>query len=303
VSYCLVVRDRQELDLIFSSLKNWCFALLSVGAKVNQNWLGTMTKVIKRTKLAAALMGVMAFAGTSVAAAQQVDVAKLQNEEQKILNAQEQSQEKINSLFEQSQDLLIEYRSVVAEYENLKVYNDHVAKLVADQQATIDSLQRQINGIEETKQGVVPLMYEMIDSLEEFVKLDLPIHKEKRLERVERLRTIMENANVSTSEKFRQIIEAYQTEMDYGSGLISYQGNLNVDGQEMAVDFFHMGRVAFLAQSLDLKNAWIYNNETNEWTELEDEFLNPLTTAIRMSRKQTAYDLVKLPVFAAESAE
>ncbi|RUO78061.1 DUF3450 domain-containing protein [Idiomarina seosinensis] len=262
-----------------------------------------MTKVIKRTKLAAALMGVMAFAGTSVAAAQQVDVAKLQNEEQKILNAQEQSQEKINSLFEQSQDLLIEYRSVVAEYENLKVYNDHVAKLVADQQATIDSLQRQINGIEETKQGVVPLMYEMIDSLEEFVKLDLPIHKEKRLERVERLRTIMENANVSTSEKFRQIIEAYQTEMDYGSGLISYQGNLNVDGQEMAVDFFHMGRVAFLAQSLDLKNAWIYNNETNEWTELEDEFLNPLTTAIRMSRKQTAYDLVKLPVFAAESAE
>ena len=91
-----------------------------------------MTKVIKRTKLAATLMGVMAFAGTGVAAAQQVDVAKLQNEEQKILKAQEQSQEKINSLFEQSQDLLIEYRSVVAEYENLKVYNDHVAKLVAD---------------------------------------------------------------------------------------------------------------------------------------------------------------------------
>lgn len=262
-----------------------------------------MTKVIKRTKLAAALMGVMAFAGTGVAAAQQVDVAKLQNEEQKILNEQAQSQEKINSLFEQSQDLLIEYRSVVAEYENLKVYNDHVAKLVADQQATIDSLQRQIDGIEETKQGVVPLMYEMIDALEEFVELDLPIHKEKRMERVATLRSIMENSNVSTSEKFRQIIEAYQTEMDYGSGLISYQGNLEVDGQQVAVDFFHMGRVAFLAQSLDLKNAWIYNNETDEWTALEDEFLNPLTTAIRMSRKQTAYDLVKLPVFAAESAE
>ena len=113
----------------------------------------------------------------------------------------------------------------------------------------------------------------------------------------------MGNSNVSTSEKFRQIVEAYQAELDYGSGLISYQGNLNIDGQEVAVDFFHMGRVAFLAQSLDLKNAWIYNNESNEWTALEDEYLNPLTTAIRMSRKQTAFDLVKLPVFAAESAE
>ncbi|MCH2455103.1 MAG: DUF3450 domain-containing protein, partial [Idiomarina sp.] len=89
-----------------------------------------MTKVIKRTKLAATLMGVMAFAGTGVAAAQQVDVAKLQNEEKKILEADAQSQEKVNSLFEQSQDLLIEYRSVVAEYENLKVYNDHVQRLV-----------------------------------------------------------------------------------------------------------------------------------------------------------------------------
>jgi hypothetical protein len=262
-----------------------------------------MTKVIKRTKLAATLMGVMAFAGTGVAAAQQVDVAKLQNEEQKILNAQEQSQQKIDSLFEQSQDLLIEYRSVVAEYENLKVYNDHVAGLVADQQATIDSLQRQIDGIEETKQGVVPLMYEMIDALAEFVELDLPIQKEKRLDRVARLEDLMGNSNVSTSEKFRQIVEAYQAELDYGSGLISYQGNLNIDGQEVAVDFFHMGRVAFLAQSLDLKNAWIYNNESNEWTALEDEYLNPLTNAIRMSRKQTAFDLVKLPVFAAESAE
>jgi hypothetical protein len=279
------------------------FRALGVEAEVKSNWLGTMTKVIKRTKLAATLMGVMAFAGTGVAAAQQVDVAKLQNEEQKILNAQEQSQQKIDSLFEQSQDLLIEYRSVVAEYENLKVYNDHVAGLVADQQATIDSLQRQIDGIEETKQGVVPLMYEMIDALAEFVELDLPIQKEKRLDRVARLEDLMGNSNVSTSEKFRQIIEAYQAELDYGSGLISYQGNLNIDGQEVAVDFFHMGRVAFLAQSLDLKNAWIYNNESNEWTALEDEYLNPLTTAIRMSRKQTAFDLVKLPVFAAESAE
>ena len=61
------------------------FRALGVEAEVKSNWLGTMTKVIKRTKLAATLMGVMAFAGTGVAAAQQVDVAKLQNEEKKIL--------------------------------------------------------------------------------------------------------------------------------------------------------------------------------------------------------------------------
>ncbi|EKE82853.1 DUF3450 domain-containing protein [Idiomarina xiamenensis] len=260
-----------------------------------------MTKIIDRTKIAAALAGALAMAGSGVVAAQ--DLATLQKEDSRTIEAAAKSQVKIDSLFEQSQDLLGEYRTVVAEYENLKVYNDHVQSLVDDQERQLASLQKQIDGVERTKQGIVPLMYRMIDSLEDFVKLDIPIHKEQRLARVERLRSIMGNSSVSTSEQFRQIIEAYQAELDYGSGLISYQGNLDVNGEEVAVDFFHLGRVAFLAQSLDLRNAWIYNNETDEWTALEDEYLGPLTTAIRMSRKQTAYDVVKLPIFAAENAE
>ncbi|MEX1221441.1 MAG: DUF3450 domain-containing protein [Idiomarina sp.] len=261
-----------------------------------------MTKVINKSKIAAAVIGMFAIAGSATATAQ-TDLRTLQNEEARIHEADRQAQDKVDSLFEQSQDLLYDYRAVVDEYENLKVYNDHVQTLVDDQKRSIESLQRQVNTIDETKQGVVPLMYKMIDALDQFVELDLPIHKERRQERVERLREIMTRSDVTTSEQYRQIIEAYQSEMDYGSGLIAYQGSLQFEGQEIAVDYFHLGRVAFLAQSLDLRNAWIFNNETKEWESLDDEFLSPLTTAIRMARKQTANDLVKLPIFAAESAE
>ncbi|MDZ7903786.1 MAG: DUF3450 family protein [Rheinheimera sp.] len=38
-----------------------------------------------------------------------------------------QSQEKINNIYDQSQELLAEYRALVEQTENLKVYNDHVA--------------------------------------------------------------------------------------------------------------------------------------------------------------------------------
>jgi len=261
-----------------------------------------MTKVINKSKIAAALVGMFAIAGSATATAQ-TDVRSLQNEEARIHEADRKSQEKIDSLFEQSQDLLYDYRAVVDEYENLKVYNDHVQSLVNDQERAIASLDRQIQTIEETKQGVVPLMYKMIDALDQFVELDIPIHKERRQARVDRLREIMTRSDVTTSEQYRQIIEAYQSEMDYGSGLIAYQGTLDFEGREIAVDYFHLGRVAFLAQSMDLRNAWIYNKESGEWEALDDEFLSPLTTAIRMARKQTANDLVKLPIFAAESAE
>lgn len=260
-----------------------------------------MTKVINKSKVAAALVGALAMAGSATAAAQSVPT--LQSEGAKTHQADVRSQEKINSLFEQSNELLYEYRGIVDQYEQLKVYNDHVQRLVDGQNEQLASLQRQIDGIEDTKQGVVPLMYKMIDALEQFVKLDIPIHRDRRLDRVQRLRDVMENPNVTTSEQFRQITEAYQAEMDYGSGLIAYEGKLTFEGEEISVDFFHLGRSALMAQSLDLKNGWIYNQDAGQWEVLDDAYLGPLTKAIRMARKQSAPDLLKLPIYAAERAE
>ncbi|MCC5879315.1 MAG: DUF3450 domain-containing protein [Idiomarina sp.] len=261
-----------------------------------------MTKVIKRSKIAAALVGTMALAGSLTVAAN-VDLSRLQAEQTEIHNRSAQSQDRIDSLFEQSRELLADYREVVSQYESLRVYNDHVQRLVDDQQEQLDSLQRQIDGIEETRQGVVPLMYRMIDSLDEFVRLDIPVRSENRTARVQRLRDLMSRSNVTDSEKFRQIMEAYQAEMDYGVALNAYQGDLDLGDQTVAVDFFHLGRVAFLAQSLDQRNGWRWDNDAREWVELDAGYLNPLTQAIRMARNQTQVDVVRLPVTAPESAE
>ena len=166
-----------------------------------------MTTVIKRSKIAAAVVGVMALTGVGLASASNPTLSQLQAEQTQTNRAQVASQERIDSLFEQSRELLGEYRAVVAEFEALKLYNDHVQALVDDQNATLASLQRQIDGIEETRQGVVPLMYKMIDSLDEFVQLDIPIHREQRERRVERLRDLMTRSNVTDSEKFRQSLK------------------------------------------------------------------------------------------------
>ena len=109
----------------------------------------------KRTLIASTMMGAFALTGSAVVSA--TNLNDLHTEEAKIHAAAAKSQEKINALFEQSQELLVEYRGVVDETENLKIYNDYLASLVADQQRGIDSLQKQIDSIEDTKQGIVPL--------------------------------------------------------------------------------------------------------------------------------------------------
>ena len=124
------------------------------------------------------------------------------------------------------------------------MYNDYVATLVADQQRGIDSLQRQIDDIDDTKRGIVPLMFRMIDSLEQFIELDVPINYDERKERVERLRDVMANSNVTVSERFRQVVEAYQVELEYGANIRAYQGALDYNGTEITVDFFNLGRTA-----------------------------------------------------------
>jgi Protein of unknown function (DUF3450) len=265
---------------------------------ISNYWLGTMSNNnIRKSLVASALFGAFALASTSVAANQ---LTEIQNAGQQNVRASVQSQEKINNIFDQSQELLAEYRQLVEQTENLKVYNDHVAKLVADQNASLSSFDKQIGTIEGTKQGIVPLMYRMVDTLEAFIKADMPIDLAGRLARIERLRSVLGNSAVNTSEMYRLVIEAYQIEKDLGTALVTYTDKLAVDGSEITVNYVYVGRVALLAQSLDEKQAWMFNKTTGQWEALGQEYLESTKLAIRVAGKQAAPELLKLPVLAAE---
>ncbi|WP_345317863.1 DUF3450 domain-containing protein [Ferrimonas gelatinilytica] len=257
---------------------------------------------MKRTKLASAVLGAAALTVSGMATAADA-LATIQNADKQIQQDAVKSQQKINKLYDQTQDMRFEYGQVVAETETLQHYNDYVATLVADQEARMASLQSQIDGIERTKQGVVPLMDRMIQSLDQFVALDVPFKAEEREARVERLKEIMGDSDVSTSEKYRLVLDAYQIENEYGNKMDAYEGKLTIDGKERTVDFFHLGRVVFLAQSLDQKDAWEWDNDSREWKALPDSDMRSVSNAIKMARRQAAPDLIKLPVKAAESAE
>jgi hypothetical protein len=256
-----------------------------------------MSKLSKKSLIASTIAGALALTVSNFAAA---DALKdLQNAEAKIVKASAKSQTKINGIYEQTQELLAEYRNVVDQADVLEGYNDHVQAMVDDQKANIASLERQIAGIDKIKQGVVPLMYKMIDTLETFVDLDVPVNLEPRKERIANLRDIMTDSNVTTSEQFRLVLEAYEIEAGYGTIFDAYQAELDLGDKTITADFVHMGRIALIAQSLDYKQSWVWNNETRSWDELGEEYNKGITDTIRMARQQLPMDLTKLPVFAA----
>lgn len=260
-----------------------------------------MSKVSNRTKIATALVGVLALAGSNLVAAE--SLKEVQKADAQIHADAAASQKKVDTYFDQAQDMLFEYGSVADEREALKSYNDYLATLVADQEKTMQSVRDDINGVDKLRQGVVPLMFKMVESLEQFVALDLPFNTEVRQKRIEDLKTLLGTAEVSLAEKYRLILDAYSIEREYGTFVAVNTGKLNLDGKDVLVDFFNLGRVALYAQSLDQKSGWMYNPETKAWDVLEDKHLRELTKGIRIARKQGALDLFALPIPAAEAAQ
>ncbi|NKF51802.1 DUF3450 domain-containing protein [Shewanella sp. WXL01] len=260
-----------------------------------------MSKVSNRTKIATALVGALALAGSNFAVAN--SLADVQKADSKIHASTAASQKKVDKYFDQAQDMLFEYGSVADERESLKSYNDYVAGLVADQEATMKLIQDDIDGVDKLRQGVVPLMFKMVDALEQFIALDLPFNLETRQERVQRLKDILNTAEVTLAEKYRLILDAYNIEREYGTKLNAQTGQVNIDGKEILVDFLNFGRVALYAQSQDQKSAWMYNAETKGWDKLEATYLRNLSKAIKQARGQGAPDMFALPIPAAEAAQ
>ena len=215
-----------------------------------------------------------------------------------INQAASTSQKRVTRLAQQTADLLAEYRSVIRETESLKIYNNNLEKVVMDQRDEVVSINQQLNGLEATNRGIVPLMLEMIDTLDKIVEGDMPFRLEERRARVVRLRDMMDQADVTASEKYRRVMEAYQGEMEYGRTTEAYAEALPSTGQ--TVDFLRIGRTLLVYQSSDQLTTGWFNPTTRKYEDLPDRYRREVKEGLAIARNEKAPNLVMLPVPGAE---
>lgn len=213
------------------------------------------------------------------------------------------SQETIDSLANQTAELLGEYRLAVQTLERVRVYNSHLSRLVDDQESIKADIQEQIDGADEIEQGIIPLMARMIEDLGAVIELDLPFNLDERRTRVENMRSLMDDANVTISEKYRRIMEAYQIESDFSRNIEATTANLDIKGDVREVNFFRLGRVVLAYQTLDRSDTGFYNKSTRNWEPLPDSYRKAITEGLRIARKQAAPNLLTVPVNAPENAQ
>lgn len=213
------------------------------------------------------------------------------------------SQAKIDALTEETRKLLAEYKTVLKEIEGLRVYNRQLEKQISSQEAEMAKLANSIDQVTLIERQITPLMLRMIDGLEQFVELDLPFLQDERAGRIENLREMMDRADVAVSEKFSQILRAYQIENEYGRTMEAYGDTINVGGVELKADVLKVGRIALVYQTPDGASTGRWDAGAGQWLELGDEYTTPVRNGIRMARKQLSVDMLTMPVAAPEAAE
>jgi hypothetical protein len=214
------------------------------------------------------------------------------------------SQERIDSVVEDTRKLADQYRTVIKEIDGLEVYNTLLERQITNQQAQMDELATSIDKVTDIERLIMPTMLKMVAALEEFIELDMPFLIEERRERVAGLRELLVRSDVSVAEKFRRVMESYQIEMnDYGRTMETYKDMLNVEGADREVEILRVGRVALLYQSVDQAYSGYWDQDNKTWVALPAAQKAQVREGLRIAKKQVAPNLFVVPVEAPEGVQ
>jgi hypothetical protein len=212
------------------------------------------------------------------------------------------SQQRVDELDDETLKLLSEYRRAVADAESYAAYAEQLEAQVQSQHEEMASIDKQLLEVETTSREVMPLMQRMLDTLEQFVALDMPFLKEERNQRVATLKQMMTRADVTLSEKYRRIIEAYQVEMDYGRTIEAYEAKLGDADDARTAQFLRVGRVALLYQTLDGEETGYWDADAKKWV-VDDDYRHSFKEGIAVAKKLRAPEMLIVPVSAPKDAK
>ena len=206
------------------------------------------------------------------------------------------AQEKIEELDEISKKVYFEYKDTLNEYKSLKNYDDQLSEIIDAQFQEITNINQQIDSLDDINVDILPLLKTMTDTLRKVIELDIPFLKDGRVQRVNSLDELLLRADITTAEKFRKVFEAYQIEADFGKTIENYPGYITLNNNQVAVDFFRLGRLGLFYRTPDGNETGFWNLESNNWSHEGSSLDTNIKAALDISNRQSPPNFITLPL-------
>lgn len=248
-------------------------------------------------------LSVSALLGSVAVADQNLDTVLQVGQAKTTLAAE--SQKRIDRLAQETDDLAQEFKAQNKLIDDLRVYNAQMQKQVDGQLGVVAELDKSIEKVTVIERQVQPLIFKMLEALDQFVALDKPFNAEERKERVAQVRINQERADISVSEKFRQVLEAYKIESAYSGTLDAYDASIDIDGSGQARDVkvLRVGRISLMYQTTDGKNSGYWDESSKSWVALDSSYNAGVLKGLRIARDQATKDIMLVKVQAPEAAQ
>ncbi|MCH2159944.1 MAG: DUF3450 domain-containing protein [Oleiphilaceae bacterium] len=223
-------------------------------------------------------------------------VLKLTRSSHEVASA---SQTRIDQLSEKTRQTVDEVLAAERQLNLVKAYNIQMRRLIQAQEKEKVELQQQIDSISETEQAMLPLLVVMVDRLKELVQEDLPFKLAQRKAELDSLFALVDRADISIAEKYRQILEAYENEVAYGRTIETYTADLIGSEEQVQVSYLRIGRTALYYQTRDGSEGALWLRAEQRWAQLDrGENLN-LSKAMQIALQQRVPELLALPLVTA----
>ena len=105
--------------------------------------------------------------------------------------ASSQLQIKIDELDVESKKIYFEYKDTLNEYNSLKSYDDQLSQIVDAQIIEMESINEQIDSLDDVNIDILTLLKRMIDALGKFISIDIPFLIDERTARVSDLEALI----------------------------------------------------------------------------------------------------------------
>ena len=255
-----------------------------------------MTTTRLKNLLAAICIG----GGASIAGAQSIDpIVEVGKQRTAAAKA---SQAKIDRLSDETASLLSDYKTVMKQVDGLKVYNARLERQIANQEKRIRDIDASIAEASVIQRQIPPLVTRMLDGLEQFINLDIPLKLDLRQDNVELVRANIDRSDVTSAEAFRQVLELHAIELQYGRSVTAAVDTIELGGAQREVNILNIGRVALIYQSTDGAETGVWNSDTQTWDELPSgDYAAAVRKAIRVANNTATIELLNMPVSAPEA--
>ena len=214
----------------------------------------------------------------------------------KSISIRQQTQKKEDKWARERERFKAEYEKLDEENKRLAAQNKKLKKDISACQSSIESTKQQIVEIGRITKELNPFLEQTYDRIASFLKDDVPFLRDERTRRIAALRRVLDDPNISISEKYRKTMEALSVEAEYGNTIEVYQKKITIDNRPIVVNVFRLGRISLFFQTPDRKTCGYFDTAASAWKILPSKYNRAITAALEIGLKRRPVELLDLPI-------